>query len=310
MDSQKFLQNFSQSLGTLESELECEEDEVHSNIFVMGLPRSGSTLLTQILYNNTDLYCTNNLIARFWDTPLIGTQLSKLTIPKVALSEYESFYGRTLGIDQPHEFSRFWQQAIKLDDFDSYDPQTIAEDIDWLGIKSKILNMNKILGGGIVFKPMELVGFHLNSMADNFEKSLFVYIERDPIEVAISILRARESSESSQWWGSYPPVEIFKQLKNLNLIDQIAHQVCYFRSLYEKYFSDTNNLQLFRINYRELCESPNQVLGEIKKAISSKNGELSITPLKERLKVSLSKKDSEKRTRMQSALDLASRKYG
>jgi hypothetical protein len=52
------------------------------------------------------------------------------------------------------------------------------------------------------------------------------------------------------------------------------------------------------------------VLGEIKKAISSKNGELSITPLKERLKVSLSKKDSEKRTRMQSALDLASRKYG
>ena len=111
MDSQKFLQKFSLSLDTLESELESGEDEVYSNIFVMGLPRSGSTLLTQILYNNTDLYCTNNLIARFWDTPLVGTQLSKLTIPKVALSEYETFYGRTFVIDQPHEFSRFKHQA-------------------------------------------------------------------------------------------------------------------------------------------------------------------------------------------------------
>ena len=309
MDSQKFLQKFTLSLNTLESELESGEDEVYSNIFVMGLPRSGSTLLTQILYNNTDLYCTNNLIARFWETPLVGTQLSKLTIPKVALSEYESFYGRTFGIDQPHEFSRFWHQAIKLDDFENYDPQAIAEDIDWSQIKSKIINMNKILGGGIVFKPMELVGFHLNSMAENFEKSLFIYIERDSIDVAISILRARESSGSDEWWGSYPPAKIFQRVKNLSLIDQIAHQVCYFRSLYEKYFSDTNNLQLFRINYRELCESPNQVLGEIKKAISNKNGKLTITPLAERLKVSLSKKDSEKRTRIQCALDLASSEY-
>ena len=63
--------------------------------------------------------------------------------------------------------------------------------------------MNKILGGGIVFKPMELVGFHLNSMAENFEKSLFIYIERDSIDVAISILRARESSGSDEWWGSF-----------------------------------------------------------------------------------------------------------
>jgi hypothetical protein len=79
--------------------------------------------------------------------------------------------------------------------------------------------------------------------------------------------------------------------------------------LYEKYFSDTNDLQLFRINYRELCESPNQVLGEIKRAISNKNGKLTIKPLAERLKVSLSKKDSEICMRMQSALDLASSEY-
>jgi hypothetical protein len=51
------------------------------------------------------------------------------------------------------------------------------------------------------------------------------------------------------------------------------------------------------------------VLGEIKKAISNKNGELTITPLEERLKVSLSKKDSEICMRMQSALDLASSEY-
>ena len=106
-------------------------------------------------------------------------------------------------------------------------------------------------------------------MAENFEKSLFIYIERDSTDVAISILRARESSGSAEWWGSYPPARIFN-IKDLSIIDQVAHQVCYFKNLYQKYFSDTNNLQLFRINYKELCESPNQVLGEIKRRFLTK----------------------------------------
>ena len=310
MDSQKYLQKFSLSLDTLESELESGEDEVYSNVFVMSLPRSGSTLLTQILYNNTDLYCTNNFIARFWYTPLVGTQLSKLTIPKVALSEYESSYGRTFGIDQPHEFSRFWHQAIKLDNFENYDPQAIAEDIDWPWIKSKIINMNRILCGGIVFKPMELVGFHLNSFLKNFKRSIFIYLERDPIEVSLSILRARKRTDSLQWWGSYPPGELFDSIKNKSLVEQIAHQVCYFKKMYEeKFLENFGYPQLLRLNYQELCDHPNEVLSKIKDAVCKNGGELTVEALPESLAKSSLQASSEEVVQMQQALKEASTAY-
>jgi LPS sulfotransferase NodH len=310
LDSQKYLQKFSLSLDTLESELESGEDEVYSNVFVMSLPRSGSTLLTQILYNNTDLYCTNNFIARFWYTPLVGTQLSKLTIPKVALSEYESSYGRTFGIDQPHEFSRFWHQAIKLDNFENYDPQAIAEDIDWPWIKSKIINMNRILCGGIVFKPMELVGFHLNSFLKNFKRSIFIYLERDPIEVSLSILRARKRTDSLQWWGSYPPGELFDSIKNKSLVEQIAHQVCYFKKMYEeKFLENFGYPQLLRLNYQELCDHPNEVLSKIKDAVCKNGGELTVEALPESLAKSSLQASSEEVVQMQQALKEASTAY-
>lgn len=310
MDSQKYLQKFSVSLDTLESELESGEDEVYSNVFVMSLPRSGSTLLTQILYNNTDLYCTNNFIARFWYTPLVGTQLSKLTIPKVALSEYESSYGRTFGIDQPHEFSRFWHQAIKLDNFENYDPQAIAEDIDWPWIKSKIINMNKILCGGIVFKPMEFVGFHLNSFLKNLKRSIFIYLERDPIEVSLSILRARKRTDSSQWWGSYPPGELFDYIKDKSLVEQVAHQVCYFKKMYEeKLLENSGHLQLLRLNYQELCDHPNEVLGKIKDAVCKNGGELTVDSLPKSLAKSSLQASSEEVMQMQQALKEASTAY-
>src|SRR5581483_9026315 len=74
-----FLTGLNKQLIPLESELlDMNVTEEFSNIFILGLPRSGTTLLSQIIFNNLDLACTNNLIARFWDAPLCGTHLSKI----------------------------------------------------------------------------------------------------------------------------------------------------------------------------------------------------------------------------------------
>ena len=305
-----FIDEFASKLHDLEASLEIDEKEAFSNIFVMGLPRSGTTLLTQLLYNNTDLYCVNNFMARFWETPLVGAKLSQLTISKTRLQDFHSHYGRTSDIDQPHEFSLFWHKWLKVHNFEKYDPGVAEKLIKWSELSSKIFNLNRVLGGGLVFKPMEFVGFHLYSFMQIFKKSIFIYLERDPLEVSLSILRARKKADTSQWWGSYPPGEIFDSIKNKSLVDQVAHQVCYFKKMYEEKFLDHNqHPQLMRLNYDDLCKSPNKSLSRIGHAVEKTGGDLTVSPVRESLQKVSHRHDGNESQKMEAALKKAHTSY-
>lgn len=294
MKEQDFLKKFSGSLQSLESDLETETEEKVVNVFVMGLPRSGTTLLTQLLYKNTDLYCTNNLIARFGKTPLVGAQLSKFTISKPISDHYQSDYGRTSELDDPHEFSWFWHDLFHVQKVDQYTPEKVSNLIDWNKVKTKIINLNRILEGGIVFKPMELLGFHLSQFSELFKQALFVYIRRDPMEVALSIFKARRAHDCGEdsWWGSYPPKAIYDKLKQKEELLQIAHQVLYFKSLYEKQLTKLAANQVLETSYKSVCNSPSGFLDEIKTCASQLGGSLTITNIPQPF--SIRQKNSEK----------------
>lgn len=310
MDHLQFFSKFFKSLGNLEQELQQEVEEMYSNVFVMGLPRSGTTLLSQILYNNTDLFCTNNFMARFWETPLVGAKLSSLSITKKRLRSFDSFYGRTADIDQPHEFSKFWHKCLKVEDFRGYEPEKVSSRIDWRMLQSKILGINAIFNGGLVCKPMEFAGFHLNSLLQTFNRAVFVYLERDALEVTSSILRARKEAGEEKWWGSYPPAQFYESLRGENLLNQVAHQVCYFKAMYEGKFSESSgHSQLLRLHYRELCDSPNEALAKIKDAVRKNGGELTFEPLPAPLAKSGFLGSSEEVLQMKQALKEASRAY-
>ena len=278
MKEQDFYKKFTGCLQSLENELEMEEQEKVVNVFVMGLPRSGTTLLTQLLYENTDLYCTNNLIARFWKTPLVGAQLSKFTISETSSARYSSNYGRTSEIDHPHEFSWFWHDLLKVGNVDQYNPEQASLSIDWKKVLTKIINLNRILGGGLVFKPMELVGFHLPKFAELFKQALFVYINRDPMEVALSILKARQANGCGEcsWWGSYPPKAIYDKVKHKTELLQVTHQVLYFKSLYDNQLSKVPVHQILKTSYKSVCDSPKEFLEEIKNCATQLGGNLRI----------------------------------
>jgi hypothetical protein len=279
LNEENFHKKFTGSLSSLESELEVETAENHLNIFVMGLPRSGTTLLTQLLYKNTDLYCTNNLIARFWKTPLVGAQLSKYTVSENPSDHYQSDYGRTSEIDHPHEFSWFWHDLLAVQGVDQYEPEKASSSIDWKKIRTKIINLNAILEGGLVFKPMELLGFHLPRFAELFKRALFVYVRRDPMDVALSISKARQAHGCGEdsWWGSYPPKAIYDKLKQKREALQVAHQVLYFKSLYEKMLALVSNEQVLQTNYESVCAHPSGFLEQVKDRADQIGGNLAVT---------------------------------
>lgn len=275
MKEMDFLNNLNGSLINLESQLLKNVDEKYPNIFILGLPRAGTTLLAQMLFNNLDIQCTNNLMAKFWDTPLVGLKLSELVISREK-SDYSSTYGKTNVISDPHEFSWFWHKHLKLNDIEIYNPVAAAENIDWDNFKKILINFNHISKKPLIHKPLELIGYHLERFYKLLGKGIFIYIERPIKDIACSLVNARLKyySDVNKWWGSYPTNDVFCRIKNENYAIQIASQVFYLEKMYQKEFEIINNDRLIKITYNDLCIQPQSVIDKIKKISKNLNFEI------------------------------------
>jgi hypothetical protein len=273
MKESEFYDEFFSALLPLENRLRKRVTEEHSNIFILGLPRSGTTLLSQVIYSVTNCYCTNNFMARFWQVPLVGANLSKFTINKRFRDKFESHLGQTAGIDEPHEFSWFWQKYLS----DKYASSEQNLDADLSQLKETILNLNSIFNAPLVFKPLELITDKLPFLVDGFQKALFVFIDRSATNIAKSILAAREKQkEPRKWWGSIPNNAAISELEKLEIIDQILYQIEYFREFYSDVLLLVPEEQRVIVRYEDLCSAPDKVMSHICKKAQAIGGTLEV----------------------------------
>jgi len=232
----------------------------YPTIFVFGLPRSGTTLLYQLISYSLDLGYVNNLIARFWLAPLHGIMLSKAVLGDARDGSFVSDYGKSINIAGPHEFSYFWMHWLGIR---SIDEMLLfgsnRKDINWKRLKSVISCMQDIFEKGMVFKNNYVANL-LKNFSTNFDMPIFIYIERDVRDVALSILKARKSyyDNLDAWWGTYPPE--YHSLKTLPFHQQIAGQVTGLIRVYEKQIELIHEDSILRVNYDELCQSPASII--------------------------------------------------
>ncbi|MBO3699754.1 sulfotransferase [Roseivirga sp. E12] len=262
-----FLEKFNESLTSLEDSLYKDYEEVFPNIFVLGLPRSGTTLLTQVIYNNLDVSCTNNLIAKFWRTPLVGTRLAMEAFAGKAqkMSSYTSDHGQTESISDPHEFSWYWQRMMQIDDIEKYDIQLASGKIDWFRLRNELLGMSHIMEKPLVHKPLELIGYHLENFCQLFSKAIYISINRPLDQVALSLAQARlkKFNDLNIWWGSYPPSKDYEQIKTLSPEKQIAGQVYFLNRMYQRNLTWINPDSIVNIDFADLLKRPNDILTQI-----------------------------------------------
>ena len=259
----KFFESFFDSISKLEDELTTIEEESYANIFILGLPRSGTTLLSQLIYRGTNSLCPNNLMARFWKSPLVGAYISKLTTKNYHEENMESLMGQTKGLDEPHEFSWFWQDMMNWSISENGELQK-SGNVDWDRLRLKILSLNKILDAPIVWKPLELITDDLNMLSKVFSKSIFIFIDRESEEIANSIGLIRSSHDDSRkFWGSIPRNISYEELINKDIYSQVVDQVFYLRKHYENVLNEIPKERLMIIRYKEICLSPDKFLEKL-----------------------------------------------
>lgn len=232
-------------------------------LFVFGLPRSSTTLISQIIAYCFDVGYINNFMARFWLAPIHGIRLSKIFLGQKKCKTFQSDYARTTELTDIHEFGYFWRYWLKKENLtDITQVKKREKYIDWKGLKKTLANIQHEFDKPFVFKNI-FGSYHIVKLNEVLEKVLYIYIERDPLDVAISILDARKKfyNDLNSWW-SYAPVE-YNKIKDLNYYEQIAGQVYYLRQYYENEitFSRLNNV--IKVEYADLCANPQRSLARI-----------------------------------------------
>ncbi|HGY55693.1 MAG TPA: hypothetical protein ENK44_08335 [Caldithrix abyssi] len=260
-DDERFLQELNRTLQKAEQAGYRDLPIEHPYIFVFGLPRSGTTLITQLIAHAFDIGYINNFMARFYLAPLHGIRLSQIVLGENRETNFTSDYARTKLLTDIHEFGYFWRYWLKKEEIRGItQADQIENEIDWDGLKITLANMQQAFGKGMVFKNI-FGSYHTEQLNRVLQKVIWVYIRRDPLDSAISILEARRKyyDDLNTWW-SYMPVE-YEKIKNLDYWRQIAGQVYYLRRYYNRISSSLPNV--ITIEYKELTANPGAVLAAI-----------------------------------------------
>lgn len=255
-----FFLGMNKFLQTRESEMYRDYDIEQPIIFIFGLPRSGTTLMAQLIAYSQDVGYIDNLAARFWLAPVHGIRLSKSVLAHAEKVSYQSEYARTSGAADIHEFGYFWRYWLKKETVaDNARAKEREDRIDWTGLKKTLANMQREFARPMLFKNM-FGAYHLKRLYQTLGKVLYVYIQRDPLDVAVSILDARRKhySDPNNWWSNIP-VE-YDELKDLDYWEQIAGQTFYLNRFYSREINLYAPENTVKVDYEELCLNPSAIL--------------------------------------------------
>jgi LPS sulfotransferase NodH len=257
-----FLDKLNRILAPFNDEEYADVPEDYPTLHVIGVPRSGTTLLSQLISSHLDVGYINHLIAAFWRAPIYGIRLSRKVLPPRMPSTFQSDFGRTAHIYEPHEFGYFWSQLLGYQEMLQQDAK-FEESIDWNRVALVLKNMTHAFERPIVFKSF-LLGWHIARIQQVLPKTCFVRVRRDPLQSAISLLKMREQFlGSAEKWASFKPAE-YSWLKGEPYWKQIAGQVYYLDQALSEQIRQAGGRNVLEVTYEELCREPRQVLNQVR----------------------------------------------
>lgn len=223
-------------------------------VFILGPPRSGSTLVSQILAATGCFAATTNFVARFWQAPAFGMQLER-AFDIGGEPSFRSDRGRTVGAAEPHEFGYYWSRWFDVgQDTHSLTPDQL-ETINVGALRKSIAAMEAVAGRPLMFKNNTWFSLQASWLAQNFPTARFVDCSRDPFFVAQSIYAQRtKQGDLEKWWSMRPPS--YAKLKHLPVMEQIVEQVVEIQEGISRELEKISPDRVIVARYNEVCLSP------------------------------------------------------
>jgi sulfotransferase family protein len=262
-EHQCFLNNLNDELTDLEASLTAESlDPQRAVVFIVGVIRSGSSFLYQVIAGSDEFAYISNFSARFWLAPHTGCLLERILGIRKALYKpnFKSEFGKIPGLQAPHEFQFFWDQWFAQGQPTQALSESELAQIDVPSLQQAIAGIEAVWQKPVLLKSLFWFAYQIGFLANAFPRSLFVHIHRDPFFVAqsIAVSRKRVQGDLDAWWGPRPPE--YAELCKKDWPDQIMGQVLYTGQQIHESTEALPESRTLSISYDDLCRNPDGCL--------------------------------------------------
>lgn len=199
-------------------------EDKNTLLFIVGAPRTGSTILYQLLTHAFQVDYINNFMHLARECPITIKKMSDRIFLEKGQNSFVSDYGNTYksGLLAPSEAGNIWYKWIPKGQH-----HIRPEDLGPANLKAMKLwltALNNINSKPLVIKNLAF-SVRLGIIRELFPKAKIIHIQRDPFFTAQSILAARKNvcGDITKWWSIKP--EDFTKLIKLNPYEQIAAQI-------------------------------------------------------------------------------------
>jgi len=238
----------------------------YPSLFIVGAPRTGSTYCLELLAASGAFTYPSNFISRFWTAPFIGALIQDMLVKpefnyRSELSDFQvkqvanqSDVGKTSGLLAPHEFWYYWRHHLPSDGDLGLDlSKTTAA--QYKTFSAELAHFAAVAKKPVVMKG-KIINHQIESFSAGVPNALFLYVDRDPIDSAWSLLQARKRiyGDASTWWSFKTPD--YNALRRLGVYHQVIGQVLSIRRDVRKGLSRIEASRWLRIEYKDLCENP------------------------------------------------------
>lgn len=229
-------------------------------VFIVGVPRSGTTLLYQIMMTAFKFAYIPNIANSWYMCPITATKFG-LKRCKAYESNFSSTYGYEQGCMSPNEGGNIWNRWFPTENREgfNYTPADYLPQKNKINIKVFVNNIETLFNAPFLTKNVKM-SVRIAALAQIFCNPLFVFIRRDPLFSALSLLTVRRKMKK-EWWSVLP--KEYEEIKNLEEYEQVCYQVFYTEQ------NIINDLQKFAssnflsITYESLCKEPLEVIEKI-----------------------------------------------
>lgn len=235
----------------------------HPPIFILGAPRSGSTLLSQILIQSLDVGYFSNLHAQFYGAPSLIEWASTFLNHAPHLA-FESTHGRTKGWFAPAENGEFWYRFFRRNP--AYVPHGEIDPKQAQAFRRSLYRFVRRCARPVVLKNL-YVALRLEVLRVHLPEARYIVLHRNTLDNAQSILNARLKATGcyTNWWSVDTPNRT--QLAVKDPAEQVLGQIQAIHQLIRREESRSGQAQakFLHLSYETLCQDPR---GCIEKVIS------------------------------------------
>ncbi len=254
--STKLLSPISKILGFIENKYFKNKKDKYCDrtpiLFIVGPPRSGTTITYQCLTHCLEVNYPSNLTALFPNAPAAGITLNGL-FRKRPHQAFESVHGYSLGdgLYGPNEWETLFGCKVFPELREYYGSAELEK------FQSAWLKMDQT---PLILKTLNAIN-HVEILLDYFPCCKFLYVSRTPIDTARSIYRAkkREGCLNEDLW--YVKSGNHDVDSDFNHAEKICRQIKSIQCDFDRVKKNIPEKQWKCIDYTEFC---NSALNEIK----------------------------------------------